>query len=266
MGAGTSRRAFTLIELLVVIAIIALLLAMLVPMLQRAKEITRRALCASNMRSIGQAAWVFAAERGGRGPGIAYRSPDWSGISWYNILNQEYFKSGRIITRWSEVSGEELRSSRPKNRLCCPSMMKWANLLSVTYEWSSTAANGKDIEVAEVQYLWSTQLASYKLGAMLDAFPEPSHKFLMVESESSNTYFLCCKKSPPYGVRVATYGNVPSWAGEYGGAWAFRHVLPHDVRLYQTQATGNFLFVDCHVETLTPNANIQAVDRTSLAP
>lgn len=54
------RRAFTLIELLVVVAIISLLLALLLPSLERAKALARRAVCASNMRNLGVAAATYA--------------------------------------------------------------------------------------------------------------------------------------------------------------------------------------------------------------
>lgn len=53
-------KGFTLIELLVVVAIIALLISILLPSLARAREITKRAVCASNMRGIGQSMKVYA--------------------------------------------------------------------------------------------------------------------------------------------------------------------------------------------------------------
>lgn len=54
--AGRTRSAFTLIELLVVVAIISLLLAILLPSLNAAREQAKLAKCLANMRSIGQAA------------------------------------------------------------------------------------------------------------------------------------------------------------------------------------------------------------------
>ena len=62
MGHRRPRRAFTLVELLVSIGIIALLLAILVPALSRARMASRRTQCLSNIRGLCIAQTMYAAE------------------------------------------------------------------------------------------------------------------------------------------------------------------------------------------------------------
>jgi prepilin-type N-terminal cleavage/methylation domain-containing protein/prepilin-type processing-associated H-X9-DG protein len=62
------RRAFTLVELLVVIGIIAVLIAILLPAFNVAREKSRRTKCMANLRSLGQAMYLYANQHRDRLP------------------------------------------------------------------------------------------------------------------------------------------------------------------------------------------------------
>lgn len=92
-----SSRAFTLVELLVVIGIIALLIAILLPALNRARQQARTAACLSNLRQIGQAAHLYAsANQNFTVPGYA----DYSGVTSNNIpLDGENYATTLVNTQ-----------------------------------------------------------------------------------------------------------------------------------------------------------------------
>lgn len=69
-------KGFTLVELLVVIGIIALLISILLPALNRARESANAIKCGSNLRSIGQGFALYAAQNKGFFP-AAYENTGW---------------------------------------------------------------------------------------------------------------------------------------------------------------------------------------------
>src|SRR5712671_6617947 len=91
-------RGFTLIELLVVIDIIAILAAMLLPVLARAKEAGRKANCISNLHQMGIGLLMYADDSGGIIP--RGNEPLWFQVLSLNlgVRKTNDFKKVRIYT------------------------------------------------------------------------------------------------------------------------------------------------------------------------
>ena len=108
-------KAFTLIELLVVIAIIALLISILLPSLSRARELSKRLVCSSNLKGIGTSAKIYANDNNEKWmvPGFKRGEIDEAGIDYMNDMvgeiNCPAEDAGEVgWERWLESESETI--------------------------------------------------------------------------------------------------------------------------------------------------------------
>ncbi len=151
-----SRRGFTLVELLVVITIIGILIALLLPAVQAAREAARRVQCANNFKQIGLAMHNYHSAHNCFPPGEIYthhaysypgypNRPDYYGPGWA-LLIMPYMEQIQIADKydpsfppsgWGVYAGDNVLLG--KNRIsvhCCPSDSQ-DELLGIGTDWNN---------------------------------------------------------------------------------------------------------------------------------
>jgi len=113
------RKGFTLIELLVVIAIIALLMAILMPALRRAREQGKATVCSSNLKQIGLASRLYAEDNDNKIPRAEVYGDADADMQVWQTLFMKYIggRQGNKITHWSEVKSYDCPSYPEKEQL-----------------------------------------------------------------------------------------------------------------------------------------------------
>lgn len=224
-------KGFTLVELLVVIGIMAILIALLLPALNKARAHAQKVACASNMRQLGLAMLNYVAEQkgwlppgGGRADGFwnsaGSPNPDYGATynSWLHFMIEARVIKGVNTTNWFNQVVLPIMQ--------CPSENRTGN-----------------------QYVWSYKPSAYLLGFPRGTGVQPADPVnrmtKITELRHSTQTVLLAETFMGYPnlfkLFISPDGN---WNSGHG--WYPRHV----------GGTANFLFADGHVDSFRYNGRV----------
>lgn len=236
---------FTLIEVLVVVAIIALLVAILLPSLNRAREQARTAVCLSNLKQFGTAFALYGQDHKQHPPpnrafgGTAeeqYRDSDWW---YYRHMLPRYIPADRLTGTQSGFLGIFSCPAEPPAGRAYSMNIFASNFTPGSNEWVSTSG-GSPFNPYKVKFAYRYLLLGEAHALYLDTVNRGYYGTRYIIGHSERT---------PYAKFSTVVESSPR--GSYDG---FINFLRHRDR-------ANFLLGDLHVASLR---TVQVVDDARL--
>jgi len=238
------RPAFTLIELLVVIAIIALLVAILVPSLKRARELARGVVCMNNVRQMHLGLALYMSENSGFLTGILgpWSTPPNPGNTTYYREMQKSF--GANLSQFPDslaIHNDQEGWIAQSSIQLCPEDVAWGS-------WNAYGSYAPD------KPCWE-----YYIADRGDNFYYPTrtqlYRFAAVKKASESVMLSEILHHAGFGIMDNTTQTGNCWDSEYAthGWLAARHFHPGpepvwaNLGAYYWEGNNSYLFFDGHV-------------------
>ena len=220
------QKAFTLIELLVVIAIIAILAAMLLPALAKAREKARSISCVNNLKSVGTSYQLYGSDNNDLWI-IDYNY----GTNWVGAF-----------TAYGNAAGKYLSSSTPDETICPGrSPFKWAGKTSGYQGYGHRRHRVPGTILIEINATGSYN-ASYKDKYWVTTRIKGPSGFPVLGDSRSRGFVVDGKPEQSYVVQFHTSESTGNWE-----ASSYFHCGAHGNQ-------GNFLYGDGHAASVNSMA------------
>jgi prepilin-type N-terminal cleavage/methylation domain-containing protein/prepilin-type processing-associated H-X9-DG protein len=234
------RKGFTLIELLVVIAVIALLMAILLPALQRARGQARDVVCKSNLKGVGLGISMYLEDHGHTMPDLHTYAVNTNGHLWWDPQGNP-LRAGAARAYWGIAFIDYVKE---RELFGCPTFRSFCDMIAKELLYggdhkliytSAFALNG-----------WLTKENVTRMPHPAEVLVAHDHMEPRIEhgNRATNTDMLM---PSPTGVNLTHYRQGASRSHWYRG------IFRHNVRSrgdFKTGGSLNMLWLDSHVSRL----------------